>query len=137
MDRKSNVIIFGLQEKSLVDTRKDVDTILHFLCGRTVPFNDAFRLGRFNADQITAPPRPLLVKLYSMWDRRVIVANKRSLKDFEIKRLFIREDLSPEERQERSQQWKERVANKPQRSKSLLHGSVDDDSESCPSNGNQ
>ena len=90
LDRKSNVIIFGLQEKSLVDTRKDVDTILHFLCGRTVPFNNAFRLGHFNADQITAPPRPLLVKLYSMWDRRVIVANKRILKCLFVKTSLLK-----------------------------------------------
>ena len=45
IDRRNNVIVFGLEEKSLMDTRKDVESILEFLCGRAVPFNDAFRLG--------------------------------------------------------------------------------------------
>ena len=44
IDRRN---MFGLEEKSLMDTRKDVESILEFLCGRSVPFNDAFRLGHF------------------------------------------------------------------------------------------
>ena len=112
VDRRNNIIIFGLQEKSLADTRKDVESILEFLCGRTVPFSDAFRLGRFNSASIDSPPRPLLVKLSNMWDKRLILAAKRNLKNFSTKRLFLREDLSPEARQKRAQQRKEKSENK-------------------------
>jgi hypothetical protein len=103
-DRRNNVIRFGLEEKSLLDTRKDVESILEFLCGRAVPFNDAFRLGRFKNNDSDHPPRPFLVKLSSAWDKRLLLAAKRNLKDFSIKRLFIREDLSPEMRKLRAQQ---------------------------------
>ena len=105
-DRRNNVILFGLEEKSLLDTRKDVENILEFLCGRAVPFKDAFRLGRFKNHDDDHPPRPLLVKLSSTWDKRLILAAKRNLKDYTIKRLFIREDLSPEVRKQRAQQRK-------------------------------
>ena len=47
IDHRNNVIIFGLEEKSLMDTRKDVESILEFFCRPSVPFNDGFRLGRF------------------------------------------------------------------------------------------
>ena len=79
---RNNVIIFGLQEKSLLDTKKDVESILEFLCGRLVPFNDAFRLGRFKGRDSDHPPHPLLVKLSNVWDKRLILAAKRNLKDF-------------------------------------------------------
>ena len=62
IDRRNNVIIFGLEEKSLMDTRKDVESILEFLCGRSVPFNDAFRLGRFKGRDSDHRPRPLVVE---------------------------------------------------------------------------
>ena len=107
IDRRNNVIIFGLEEKSLLETKKDVESILEFLCGRLVPFNDAFRLGRFKGRDSDHPPRPLLVKLSNVWDKRLILAAKRNLKDFSIKRLFIREDLSPETRKIRAQRRKE------------------------------
>ena len=106
-DRRNNIIIFGLKEKPLLETRKDVESILEFLCGRAVPFNDAFRLGRFKGSDSDHPPRPLLVKLSSAWDKRLTLAAKRNLKDFKIKRLFTREDLSPEMRKMRAQRRKE------------------------------
>ena len=42
IDRRNNVIIFGLEEKSLLETKKDVESILKFLCGHLLPFNDVF-----------------------------------------------------------------------------------------------
>ena len=111
IDRRNNVIIFGLEEKPLNDTRNDVESILEFLCGRPVAFSDAFRLGRINTDVSDRLPRPLLVKLSSTWDRRLILAAKRNLKNFSIKRLFVREDLSPEMRQQRAQRRNEKSEN--------------------------
>ena len=105
-DRRNNIIIFGLEEKPLLETRKDVESVLEFLCGRAVPFNDAFRLGKFKGSDGDRPPRPLLVKLSSAWDKRLALAAKRNLKDFKIARLFVREDLSPEVRKLRVQRRK-------------------------------
>ena len=134
IDRRNNVIIFGLEERSLMDTRKDVESILEFLCGRSVPFNDAFRLGRFKGRDSDHPPRPLLVKLSNAWDKRLILAAKRNLKDFSIKRLFIREDLSPETRKLRAQRRKENSnSQRSQRSRS----SSESLSESRPGDVNQ
>ena len=107
-DRRNNIIIFGLEEKPLLETKKDVESILEFLCGRAVPFNDAFRLGKFKGSDGDHPPRPLLVKLSSAWDKRLTLAAKRNLKDFKIKRLFVREDLSPEMRKLKAQRRKEK-----------------------------
>ena len=82
---RNNATIFGLQEKSLLDTKKDVESILEFLCGRLVPFNDAFRIDRFKGRDSDHPPRPLLVKLSNVWDKRLILAAKCNLKDFREK----------------------------------------------------
>ena len=113
-----------------MDTKKNVESILEFLCGRSVPFNDAFRLGRFKGSGSGHPPRPLLVKLSSAWDKRLILAAKRNVKHFSIKRLFIREDLSPETRKLRAQRRKENGnSRRSQRSRSssesLFEGNTD------------
>ena len=47
-----------------------------------VPFIDAFRLGQFKGCDSDHPSRPLLVKLSNVWDKRLILAAKRNLKDF-------------------------------------------------------
>ena len=44
VDQRKNIIIFGLEEKSLSDKNKDVQSILEFLCGCPVSFSDALRL---------------------------------------------------------------------------------------------
>lgn len=46
-------------------------------------------------------PRPILLKLASSWDRRLIMSEVHNLKDFKLKGVFIREDLSPEARLKR------------------------------------
>ena len=105
--RQSNLILFGLEEKStLSDTKSSVDEILTFLAGRPVAVNDLVRLGRSikQSDPVlpTRRPRPVLIKLSTAWDRRLILASKRKLKEFHVSRLYIREDLSLEDRQLRA-----------------------------------
>ena len=68
IDRRNNVIIFGLGEESLMDTKKDIKSILEFLYGRLMPFNDAFRLSQFKGHDSDHPPSPLPVKLSNVWD---------------------------------------------------------------------
>ena len=71
--------------------------------GKPVQIRDMFRLGKINHSS-TAPrqsrPRPILIKLSMAWDRKLVLLRKRNLKEFRIKHLFVREDLSPELRQQ-------------------------------------
>ena len=46
-------------------------------------------------------PRPVLVKLESAWDRRLLLANRRKLKTYTKYKLFIREDLPLKDRLKR------------------------------------
>lgn len=100
-DRSANLILFGLPEShSLGETQTIVADILAHLAGRSIAIKDFFRLGRRQSpgSDSTPRPRPLLVKLNSVWERRLVLAGRRSLKSFRITRLFIREDLTPEQR---------------------------------------
>jgi hypothetical protein len=45
--------------------------------GRTVDIADAFRIGKYNANQLR--PRPVIVKLRSIWDRRLVLSSARKL----------------------------------------------------------
>ncbi len=91
-----------------------VKTMLEFLTGRATPVKDLFRIGRFKkpasgqptSDQPTpARPRPLVLKLASPWDRRLVLTNRFHLKNYEVKGLFVHEDLSPEDRQLRREKF--------------------------------
>ena len=92
--RESNVILFGLAEtQSLVEVKSTVDELLEFLSGKQVEIKDMFRLGRYK--QSATRPRPLLIKLSTGWDRKLILLRKRDLRNFRIKRLFLCEDVAP------------------------------------------
>ena len=94
--RESNVILFGLpEEKSIVETKAVVDEVFEFLAGRPVAIKDMFRLGKFRQ---SANPRPLLVKLSAIWDRKLLLVRKKNLREFRIGRLFLREDVPPDHR---------------------------------------
>ena len=45
-----------------------------------------------------ARPRPVLIKLATTWDRKVVLLHKRNLQDFRLKHLFLRADVLPEHR---------------------------------------
>ena len=103
VDRSANVILFGVPELSLSDTKSVIDEVTTHMIGRSVRIRDAFRIGRKkpNSDE-SSRPRPLLIKLDSCWDRRILLSSRRSLKFFEKYKLFIREDLPPQARKTRS-----------------------------------
>ena len=73
--------------------------MLEFLVGNV---NDIMRIGHVRKDSEAAlgpqRPRPVLIKLDTVWNRRLVLASKRKLKGFRIERLFLREDLSVEAR---------------------------------------
>ena len=53
-------------------------------------------------------PRPIVLKLCSPWDRRLVLANRFNLKGYDVEGLFVREDLSPEARQQRREKFASR-----------------------------
>ena len=83
------------EEGSLVEAERTVDEVFEFLSGKQVQIKDIFRLGRFKRSQLSSShPRPLLIKLCTAWDRKLILLRKTKLKEFRIKRLFLREDVA-------------------------------------------
>ena len=71
--------------------------------GRSVPVVDAFRLGRVNPQSgSSSRPRPLLIKLSSVWDKRLILSCKYKLKEYSTPNLFLREDVPFEVRKARA-----------------------------------
>jgi hypothetical protein len=97
-DRSSNVVVFGVKEDRVVNVwRQALDAALSFVMGHTVDVVDAYRIGRFDASKT----RPIIVKLRSLWDRRIIVSNSYKLKNF-TGRIFISPDEPLEERRKRT-----------------------------------
>jgi len=97
VDRSRNVILFGVPEsRNLLDTESLVSRALEFAVGRKIEFVDCRRLGRYSQGQ--KRNRPLLVKLVSVWDRRLLLSSKFRLKGFADAQVFVREDLAPEDR---------------------------------------
>ena len=98
--RELNVILFGLpDEGSIVDFKQVVDEILEFLAGKQIHIKNMFRLGRFRKPQPSAlPPCPILVKLSTALDRKLVLSRRVKLKEFHIKHLFLREDVAPDHR---------------------------------------
>ena len=97
-NRESNLILFGVPEEgSIVEAKRTVDEVFEFLSGKQVQIKDIFRLGRFKRSQSSSSrPRPLLIKLCTAWDRKLILLRKTKLREFRIKRLFLREDVAPD-----------------------------------------
>lgn len=108
-ERHSNVVLFGVkEERGLSEVHKVVNSILETAAGKQIPIKDMFRIGRKpqgNQDataeaQPQRRPRPILVKLQSVWDRRLLLAGKWKLRDTEgFREFFLRADLSVEERE--------------------------------------
>jgi hypothetical protein len=73
-----------------------VDRALQFVAGCEVDVKDMLRIGRY-ADGKT---RPIVVKLRTSWDRRIILAVCAKLKDFE-ERVFFTADEPLEERRKK------------------------------------
>ena len=96
--RACNLILFGLPESnSILELKSDIDELIEYLIGKSVNINDVFRLGKFSASS-SKRPRPVLIKLATAWDRKIILLNKRKLRDYKTSRLFIREDVPPQHR---------------------------------------
>lgn len=103
VNRQQNLILFGLSEKhSLIESKCIID---EFLVNKPVVIKDLVRIGRSKkgegASGDVQRPHPILVKVDSVWDHRLLLASKSKLKQFRVDRLFLREDLPPEVRHRR------------------------------------
>ena len=111
-DRKSNVVVFGIEEcpqntmrsARIIRDTKEVSKVFNNIDVHIEPSQilDCFRLGKFKPQQTR--PRPILVKLNRAIDATSVLANRSSLKP----PLFIKPDLSPAERATESILLKER-----------------------------
>jgi len=103
VDRSRNVIIFGIDE--VTDTTDGTawrDTVIQTLstaAGRDVIIDDAFRLGR---TVTTGRKRPVLVRLHSAWDRRIILSGSWKLsRKAGFERIFVTPDEPVEIRRQK------------------------------------
>ena len=76
-----------------MESKAVVDEIVEFLTGKPIAINDIFHLGKFAQ---SSRPHPLLVKLSAIWDHKLLLSQRRNLREFRIRRLFLREDVPPE-----------------------------------------
>jgi len=97
INRSCNVVVRGVPEDRNSAIWHDVVfRVLHTAAGRDVQIDDAFRLGSFVQGRV----RPLLVKMKSVWDRRLVLSGSRKLAGVPefSRKIYIAADESPEER---------------------------------------
>ena len=76
---------------------KVVDERLEYVAGKSVQIKDMLRLGKYVWSTASlSRPRPILMKLCTAWDRKLVLLWKTALKGFCIKHLFLREDVPPD-----------------------------------------
>jgi hypothetical protein len=97
-DRKLNFVMFGVPEERDVSVwRRKVDDILHYITNNNVDVVDAFRLGRYDPNG-PCKTRPILLKLRTVWDKRLILSRCSSLKQYSQRGVFVSADEPPEVR---------------------------------------
>jgi len=99
VDRKQNIVVFGVPEdRDPSIWCHEVEAILGYVHGQRVEIVDMFRLGRFHSGK----NRPVLVKLRSTWDKRIILSNCRVLKNYSKRGIFIAGDEPVEVRRQQT-----------------------------------
>ena len=91
-DRAMNIVVFGVAEEKVSSVwHAKLSAALKHVAGRPVDLTDAFRIGKFDANQ--PRPRPIIVRLRCAWDRRLILSNTRKLAEVgEFRRIGIAAD---------------------------------------------
>ena len=98
VDRSLNVVVTGIgEDKNMTVWRDELNNVFKFIVGREVEINDSFRLGRYTEGKV----RPILVKLNTAWDRRLILYSCNKLKTYPIK-VYINADESLEDRRKKT-----------------------------------
>ena len=94
-----NIIVCGVVEcKNPLQWRSLIDDALQFLVGRPVDISDMARIGGPYKEGRT---RPVLVKLRSVWDRRIILSTRYKLKGYKD-RIYIYPDEPLETRRKQT-----------------------------------
>ena len=91
VDRTTNIVITGVAEDRDRNVwRNKVCEVLRKSAGRDIDIVDAFRLcGQFNARRT----RPILMKLHSVWDRRIVLGGSRHLAEVDdLKHIYVSAD---------------------------------------------
>jgi hypothetical protein len=97
-DRKLNIVMFGVPEERNVSAwRSKVDDILHYITDYNVDVVDVFRLGRYDPNG-PSKIRPILLKLRTVWDKRLILSRCSRLKQYSQHGVFVSADEPPEVR---------------------------------------
>lgn len=91
-DRVMNIVVFGVTEdKNSSVWHAKLAAALQHIAGRPVDITDAFRIGKFDSNQ--QRPRPIIVKLRCVWDKRLILSNTRKLAEVnEFRRIGVVSD---------------------------------------------
>ena len=113
-DRKLNLVLYGLKENPEKTPKherlqKDLDNILSVFASINVKveansIKDCYRLGKFIPSR--SKPRPILVKFLRSLDTLLILTNKKLLSP----PIYIKPDMTPEEKAKESILLKERKA---------------------------
>lgn len=89
IDRSLNIVLFGVKEDRIADNwHQSVADIMRYVLDRDVAIDDMYRLGRFNSDKT----RPVLIKLRTVWDKRLILSKCNKLKTYNQRGVFIAPD---------------------------------------------
>ena len=89
-NRLANLIVYGVPEnRNAAEWRQVIDEILTFLLNKPVDLVDSFRLGRYDENKT----RPILIKLSTRWDRRLLLTKRNQLKNNpKYQKIFIAPD---------------------------------------------
>jgi hypothetical protein len=89
MSSDNAILLFGVDEDKCFDVWYDkVEHIIQFIAGRPVEIVDMFRLGRYEASKV----RPVLVKLHTTWDCRVLVNGASKLRNYDSRVYLVRHE---------------------------------------------
>lgn len=104
-DRSQNVIVFGIEEeKDRLSWITKLHSALHTAAGKDIDLVDAFRLGKRTSPDRS---RPILVKLQTIWDKRIILNGAFKLRNsiHTKSKVFIRADETLETRRRKTFAW--------------------------------
>ena len=88
-------MLLSLEFQDLLGTEALVSRAFELAVRRRVTIADCKRIGKFSSESIRS--RSLLIRLASVWDRRLLLSSKYKLKGFSEAKLFVREDRPPNE----------------------------------------
>jgi len=90
VDRSMNIVVFGIAEdRNAAVWRQSVQNALDHVSSQHVDIVDLHRVGRYDQNKM----RPIVVKLRSGWDRRILLSRRSTLRTYPD-RVFLAPDES-------------------------------------------